>query len=115
MKPRSFATLLAVAAGVASYLSAQQSELDLITRAAALNAEGKFRAAFELIQPLLDSNPQKLDSAMAGVAWNIRGLALQNQGNLDEARRSFESSIRILRAIPDQKFSMQTRLITLAL
>jgi tetratricopeptide (TPR) repeat protein len=76
--------------------------LDVITRAAALNAEGKFRAAFELVQPLLDSNPPKLNNAMAGVAWDIRGLALQNQGNLNEARRSYESAIRLLRAIPDQ-------------
>jgi tetratricopeptide (TPR) repeat protein len=103
MKPRSFATLLAVAAGVVSYLCAQQSGLEVLTRAAALNAEGKFRAAFELVQPLLDSNTQKLDNAIVGVAWDIRGLALQNLGNLDEARRSYESAIKILRAIPDQK------------
>jgi tetratricopeptide (TPR) repeat protein len=86
-----------------SYLCAQQSRLDVLTRAAALNAEGKFRAAFELVQPLLDPNTQKLDSTVAGVAWNIRGLALQNMGNLDEARRSYESAIKILRALPDQK------------
>jgi tetratricopeptide (TPR) repeat protein len=103
MKPRSFATLLAVAVGVVSYLCAQQSGLEVLTRAAALNAEGKFRAAFELVQPLLDSNTQKLDNAIVGVAWDIRGLALQNLGNLDEARRSYESAIKILRAIPDQK------------
>ncbi len=75
----------------------------MLTRAAALNAEGKFRAAFESVQPLLDPNTQKLDNTMAGVAWNIRGLALQNMGNLDEARRSYESAIQILRALPDQK------------
>ena len=103
MKPRSFATLLAVAAGVVSYLCAQQSTLEVLTRAAAMNAEGKFRAALELVQPLLDSNTQKLDNAIAGVAWDIRGLALQNLGNLDEARRSYECAIKILRAIPDQK------------
>ena len=103
MRSRSFATLLVVAAGLVSYLGAQQSSLDVLTRAAALNAEGKFRAAFESVQPLLDPNTQKLDNTMAGVAWNIRGLALQNMGNLDEARRSYESAIQILRALPDQK------------
>jgi len=103
MKPRSFVTLLAVAAGIVSYLCAQQSKLDVLTRAADLNAEGKFRAAFELVQPLLDSDSQKVDNVIAGVAWNIRGLALQNLGSLDEARRSYESAIKILRAIPDQK------------
>ena len=88
MRSRALATLLVVAASVASYLCAQQSGLEVLPRAAALNAEGKFRAALELVQPLLDSNSQKLDNAIAGVAWDIRGLALQNLGNLDEARRS---------------------------
>lgn len=102
MRSRSFATLL-VLAGVVSYLCAQQSELNVLTRAAALNAQGKFRAAFALVQPLLDSNTQKPDKTVAAVAWNIRGLALQNMGNLDEARRSYDSAINILRALPDQK------------
>ncbi len=103
MKSRSFAILLVVAAGAVSGLYAQQSGLEVLTRAAALNAEGDFRAALGLVQPLLDSNTQKLDNVVAGVAWNIRGLALQNVGNLDEARRSYESAIKILRALPDQK------------
>ena len=103
MKTRSFVTLLAVAAGVVSYLCAQRSELDVLTRAADLNAEGNFRAALELVQPLLDSNAQKPDNVIAGVAWDVRGLALQNLGNLDEARRSYESAIKILRVLPDQK------------
>ena len=103
MKPRSFVILFAVAAGVVAHLCAQQSELKMLTRAADLNAEGKFRAALELIQPLLESDSQKLDNVIAGVAWDIRGLALQNLGDLDEARRSYESSIKILRGLPDQK------------
>jgi tetratricopeptide (TPR) repeat protein len=103
MKSQSFAALLLVAAGLVSCLGAQQSSLDVLTRAAALNAEGKFRAAFELVQPLLEPHTQKLDTTVTGVAWNIRGLALQNMGNLDEARRSYESAIQILRALPDQK------------
>jgi tetratricopeptide (TPR) repeat protein len=103
MRSRSFATLLVVAVAAISNLCAQQSSLDVLTRAAALNAEGKFRIALELVQPLLDSNTQKLDNAIAGVAWNIRGLALQNLGNLDQARRSYESAIKILRGLTDQE------------
>ena len=114
MKSRSFTTLLVVVAGVVSYLCAQQSALDVLTHAAALNDEGKFSAAFELIQPLLDSKPQKLDNAIIGVALNIRGLALQNLGNRDEARRNYESAIKILRDIPDQTIQYATALENLA-
>ena len=114
MKHRSFATLLVVAAGVVSYLCAQQSDMEVLTRAAALNEEGSFRAALGLVQPLLDSNIKKLDNAVAGVAWNVRGLALQNLGNLDEARRSYESAIKILRSLPDQKIQYANALDNLA-
>jgi len=109
MRSRLFAALLVVAAGLVSCLGAQQASLVVLTRAAALNAEGKFRAAFELVQPLLDPNTQKLDTTVAGVAWNIRGLAPQNMGNLDEARRSYEWAIQILRALPDQEDTVRKR------
>jgi tetratricopeptide (TPR) repeat protein len=114
MKSRSFAALLVVVAGFVSYLYSQQSGLEVLTRAAALNDEGKFRAAFEVVQPLLDSKTQKLDNAIIGVALDIRGLALQNLGNLDEARRSYESSIKILRGMPDQTIQFATALDNLA-
>src|SRR5215469_2895412 len=104
------AALLVVFVGIISDLCAQESTLELLRRAAASNDAGQFRTAFELVQPLLSSNAQKLDNATAGVAWSIRGLALQNLGNLDEARRSYESAIRILRAIPDQKIQYATAL-----
>jgi tetratricopeptide (TPR) repeat protein len=110
MRSRLFATLLVVATGLVSYLGAQQLSLDVLTRAAALNAEGKFRAAFELVQHLLEPNTQKLDTSVAGVAWNIRGLSLQSMGNLDEARRSYESAIKILRALPDQNIQFANAL-----
>jgi tetratricopeptide (TPR) repeat protein len=103
VNPRSFATLLIVAAGIVSQLSAQQSRIEVLTRAAARNAEGNFRAALGLVQPLIDSRTQAPDDILLGVAWDVRGLALQNLGNLEEARRSYESAIRILRALPDQK------------
>ena len=114
MRSQSFAILLVVAAGAVSGLYAQQSGVEVLTRAAGLNTEGDFRAALGLIQPLLDSNPQKLDNVVAGVAWNIRGLSLQNVGDLDEARRSYESAIKILRALPDQKIQYANALDNLA-
>lgn len=110
MKLRSFATLLVVVAGAASYLCAQQSGLRVLARAAALNDEGNFRAALELIQPLLDSKTQNLENASVGVALNIRGLSLQNLGNFDEARRSYESAIKVLRGTPNQTIQYATAL-----
>jgi len=103
MNPRLLAILLVVTAGILPRLCAQHSTLEVLTRAAALNEEGKFRAALQLVQPLLDSNALKRDNLVTGVAWNIRGLALQNLGNFSEARRSYEAAIGILRPLPDQK------------
>ena len=110
MKSPSIVPLLVVVAGVVSHLCAQQSGLEVLTRAAALNDEGEFRAAFELVQPLLDSPTQKLDITLIGVAFNLRGLALQNLGNLDEARRSYESALKLLRSIPSQTTQYATAL-----
>jgi tetratricopeptide (TPR) repeat protein len=102
MRLRSFA-IVVIALGTASYLPGEDAVLQTLARGAALNAEGKFRAALTLVQPLLDSSSEKGDRAIAGVAWDVRGLALQNLGRPDEARRSYESAISILRSMPDQK------------
>lgn len=45
MRSQSFAILLVVAAGAVSGLYAQQSGVEVLTRAAGLNTEGDFRAA----------------------------------------------------------------------
>ena len=103
------AVVLGVLVGTVSDVRAQESPAELLRRAVALNDTGQFRASFELVEPLLSSS-QKLDHAAAGVAWNIRGLALQNLGNRDEARRSYESAIKLLRAIPDQTVQYATAL-----
>ena len=84
--------------------------MEVLARAADLNDKGRFRAALELLQPLLDSKTQKLDHAIVGVAWNIRGLALQDLGNLDDARRSYETAIQILRGTPEQTIQYATAL-----
>lgn len=102
MNSRFFATLLIVLAGTVPHLCAQKSMWELLSRAAALNDSGEFRAAFELVEPLLGPKAEKMNDASAGVAWNIRGLAAQNLGNLEEARRSYETAIKLLRPLPDQ-------------
>ena len=78
-------------------LHAQVSTIDELTRAAHLNEVGRFSEALQITEPLMASSASSPD-VVAGVAWNIRGLALENLGELDRARRSYETSIEILRA-----------------
>lgn len=114
MKSRSFPLLLVCAAGVSPNLYAQQNSLDVLKKAASLNTQGRFRAALELVQPLLESKPEKPVDAVAGVAWDVRGLALQNLGKQDEARRCYEAAIKILRSLPAQKIQYANALENLA-
>ncbi len=76
---------------------------DPITRAASLNDQGKFRAAFEVVESFLRSDGRAPSDAANGVAWNVRGLALQSLGEHDDARRSYEKAIGILRDVPAQQ------------
>ncbi len=110
MNSHLLATLLLVVVGTVSESRAQDSTLKRLERAAALNNAGQFRGALELADSLLGANTPKLDDASAGLAWNIRGLALDNLGKSDEARRSYESAIRLLRAIPDETVQYATAL-----
>ena len=95
-------SLFVLVIATAVVVPAQESVTEQVTRAAALNDQGNFRAAIELVEALLHSNVLPPNDAMDGVAWNIRGLALQSLGERDEARRSYEAAIRILRVAPSQ-------------
>jgi tetratricopeptide (TPR) repeat protein len=91
-------------------LCAQESAMEQVTRAGALNDQGKFRTAIELIEPVLFSNAHGSNDALIGVAWNIRGLAFQALGDLDKARRSYEAAIGILRGVPAQETQLASAL-----
>ena len=110
MKTSLVSAFLVLVIGSGACLCSPESNLELLNRAAALNDQGQFRAAIELIEPLLVFESHKPDEAVAGVAWNIRALALQNLGNRDEARRSYETALRILRAVPDLSIQYATAL-----
>lgn len=97
---RKFTQRLILAGLIAGILHAQSPGAQ-ITSAAALNIQGKFRETIALLSPLLESN-EKSDDAGIGIAWNVQGVALQNMGYLDRARRSYETSIGILRKRSDQ-------------
>lgn len=104
------ASFLVVLVGPASDSQTQDSPVKMLERAASLNSSGEFRKALALTDTLLGSDAPKLDDARAGLAWNIRGLALQNLCKFDEARRSYESALKLLRPIPAQTVQYATAL-----
>ncbi len=72
-----------------------------VTRAAQLNTEGEFRAALQTIESVTGAEPASLPvGPIVGVAWNVRGLALQNMGDAVRARQSYETAIHMLRNAP---------------
>ena len=102
MTPRLIGQWVFVLAAVVP-LCAQELVTERLARASALNEQGSFRAALDALTPVLDAQGIGAKEAPAGVAWNLRGLALQSLGNRNEARRSYETAIGILRALPDQQ------------
>ena len=82
-------------------LHAQLSPTDKVVRAAKLNQEGRFAEAIQTIGSLFVPGPPNGD-ALIGIAWNIRGVALQNLGDWQAARRSYETAVTILRTKADQ-------------
>jgi tetratricopeptide (TPR) repeat protein len=95
MKAQSFGCVLCIGMLTAFPVYAQISEMDRLNSAARLNDRGKFLEALSTVEPLLASSGAA-GNVVTGVAWNIRGLALEHLGNLDDARRSYETAIEIL-------------------
>jgi tetratricopeptide (TPR) repeat protein len=85
---------------VALPLFAQSSPRDELALGAQLNDRGQFSEAIRAVEPLLSSQSPSLEAA--GIAWNIRGVALENLGDWEGARRSYETAVAMLRARPDQ-------------
>ncbi|NYF80902.1 tetratricopeptide repeat protein [Granulicella arctica] len=65
-----------------------------------MEQEAQSAQAIVILQPLIDSG--SLNAALTGKAWNIIGLAYQDQGNLVSARNAYEQSIHILKPLPDE-------------
>jgi tetratricopeptide (TPR) repeat protein len=70
-----------------------------LTQAFVLEKEGKPVPAIAELQALLDS--QALDTLSTGKAWNILGLAYEDQGEFPLSRHAYEESLRILESSPD--------------
>jgi tetratricopeptide (TPR) repeat protein len=83
-------------------LSAQEEPRTEMARAAALNDRGEFHAAALLLEPLLQPNAHALGRAETGDAWNLLGKAYLFLGEYENARRSFEAAIKVLKDCPGQ-------------
>src|ERR1700738_2338834 len=70
-----------------------------LTQAFVLEKEGKPVPAIAELQALLDS--QALDTLSTGKAWNILGLAYEDQGEFPLSQHAYEESLRILESLPD--------------
>lgn len=79
-------------------LFAQNSPEQRLTEAYRLEREGKAAPAVTQLKSLLDS--KSLDAAGIGKAWNVLGLAFEDQGDLSASRRAFEQSLRAYEGAP---------------
>ena len=83
---------LAVVLFVDCSLYGQATPQQKLTEAYRLEREGKAAPAINQLKALLDS--KTLDSAGTGKAWNVLGLALEDEGDFSASRRAFEESIQ---------------------
>jgi tetratricopeptide (TPR) repeat protein len=80
-------------------LLSQMTPTQRLTQAYLLEKEGKPTPAISELQGLLDS--KSLDTVSTGKAWNILGLAYDDQGDFSFAQHAFEESLHILEHLPD--------------
>jgi tetratricopeptide (TPR) repeat protein len=80
-------------------LLAQMTPQQKLTQAFTLEREAKPTQAIDELQELLNS--KSLNTPGVGKAWNILGLAYEDQGNLLAAQHAYEQSIHIFEGLPD--------------
>jgi len=78
--------------------TARQSHL---LQAQQLSSQGEFAQVIRVLEPLVQGDPDTLDDASRGMAWNLLGSAHQNLGDNESARRCYEAAIHLLRRLPD--------------
>lgn len=84
---------------IASALLAQKVPEQELAHAYALEREGKPAQAIVELHALLDEN--SLDAPGTGKAWNILGLAYEDQGDYVDSQHAYERSIRIFEGLPN--------------
>jgi tetratricopeptide (TPR) repeat protein len=80
-------------------LLAQTTPQQRIIDAFELQKAGQPAPAIVELQTLLDSH--SLDALSSGKAWNILGLAYQDQGEFALSQHAYQQSLRILEALPN--------------
>jgi len=80
-------------------LLAQTSPEQRLTHAYALEREGKPAQATVELQALLDA--KSLDAPGTGKAWNILGIAYEDQGEYVDSQHAYERSIRMFEGLPN--------------
>jgi tetratricopeptide (TPR) repeat protein len=84
---------------IACPLLAQATPEEKLTHAYTLEREGQPAQAIVELQALLDA--KSLDAPNTGKAWNILGLAYEDQGNYGDSQHAYERSIRTFEGLPD--------------
>lgn len=87
----------------ASALQGQRTVPAQLAQADQLHDHGEFRAVIATLEPLLRDQSETLSPIHRGIAWNMLGSAYQNVDNFVEARRCYETSMQILRELPDAR------------
>jgi tetratricopeptide (TPR) repeat protein len=84
---------------IACPLLAQTTPEQRLAYAYALEREGKPAQAIVELQALLDA--KCLDAPGIGKAWNVLGLAYEDQGNYADSQHAYERSIRTFEGLPN--------------
>lgn len=91
--------VLVLLAGVTQRLPAQARTGPKLAEAFALERDGRIGEAITDVRALLES--KSLAAPELGKAWNILGLAFEDQGDFAQAEKAYEQSIRIFQRLPN--------------
>jgi len=87
----------------AAALRGQQTITSLLAQASQWHDEGHPQAAISILEPILRNPSEELSGVQLGVAWNMLGSAYQGAEDYSQARRCYETSMHILREIPNAR------------
>lgn len=96
LRPGAFTLILLLAS--CPIIVAQSAPTQRLAQAFALEKEGEPIPAITELRTLLGSGT--LDAAATAKAWNIIGLAYQDEGDIPSSRHAYETALNILKDLP---------------